>query len=587
MIIDNDTYRKKIAQSALDTSIIVQAGPGSGKTTLLVERLKYIIENRRHSHSGIACITYTNVAKDEIITRLQKENYIQPKELFIGTIHSFLHENLIKPYSHLINRTNQPFRVTTNGFARGLKNEIASILNRSPFKLSEGDFRNFESLGYDENGKPCCYRSRVSAQNASKWKSILHEKGLIDQQDVIYLSYKILNEFEHIKKAFSSRFPNMLIDEYQDVTYFQEKIFESLESTSFFCVGDYNQSIFSFTGAEPKIFNSNKNNKKFKKYDLLNNFRSTRNIVEFSNLKSDLIQNVFNTYTSTDKAVVFFKDIKDFDGAIRMFQQERLKITTNQQYKPYLILTRYNKNLKEIKQIVQDKNNIEGNSFLEKLKKNHYRRYLILKNLLIAIAYKKRHDLNKAMDHISESLSYLMFNSHPAYVSLSEIKYDAFMWKKLHVFVLHFLTNPEIENLNPNNLFETLKTFLLNQSIEVFKLRIGRKLKMLDYDWNGQKRTVSKIKISDLINDIVNEHELSKHQENIYSIHSAKGMEAECVLVIAETTKQIKEWLNHNNTSEEARVGYVAFTRARKLLCIWSPNLKETEFERFDNVQFI
>ncbi|MGY8611493.1 UvrD-helicase domain-containing protein [Bacillus altitudinis] len=89
MIIDNDTYRKKIAQSDINTSIIVQAGPGSGKTTLLVERLKYIIENRRHSHSGIACITYTNVTKDEIIERLQKKNYIQPKELFIGTIHSF------------------------------------------------------------------------------------------------------------------------------------------------------------------------------------------------------------------------------------------------------------------------------------------------------------------------------------------------------------------------------------------------------------------------------------------------------------------------------------------------------------------
>ncbi|GLF82305.1 ATP-dependent helicase [Bacillus safensis] len=584
MIIDNDTYRKKIAQSDINTSIIVQAGPGSGKTTLLVERLKYIIENRRHSHSGIACITYTNVAKDEIIKRLQKENYIQPKELFIGTIHSFLHENLIKPYSHLINRTNQPFRVTTNGFARSFKNEIASILNRSPFKLSEGDLQNFESLGYDKNGDPCCYKGRISAENASKMKNILHEKGFIDQHDLIYLSYKILNEFEHIKKAFSSRFANMLIDEYQDVTYFQEKIFESLESTSFFCVGDYNQSIFSFTGAEPQIFNSKKNNKKFKYYDLLNNFRSTHNIVEFSNLKSNLIQNVVNTYNSTDKAVVFFKDIKDLDGAIRVFHKERVKITTDPQYKPYLILTRYNKNLKEIKQIVQDKNDIEENSFLEKLKKIHYRRYLILKNLLLAIAYKKRHDLNKAMDHISESLSYLVFNSHPAYVSLSEIKYDAFMWKKLNVFVLHFLTNPEIENFNPNNLFETLKTYLANQSIEVFKLRIGRKLKMLDYDWNSQKRMVTKIKVSDLINDIVNE---VNEQENIYSIHSSKGMEAECVFVVAETTKQIKEWLNHNDTSEEARVGYVAFTRARKLLCIWAPNLKETEFEEFDNVQFI
>ncbi|MGJ3664722.1 UvrD-helicase domain-containing protein, partial [Shigella boydii] len=78
----------------------------------------------------------------------------------------------------------------------------------------------------------------------------------IDQQTAIYLTYIILKKYEHIKKAFSLRFPFILMDEYQDVTYYQDKVFSLLTHSSFFCVGDANQSIFSFTGADPFIFTS-------------------------------------------------------------------------------------------------------------------------------------------------------------------------------------------------------------------------------------------------------------------------------------------------------------------------------------------
>ena len=271
---DNDEFRESIARSSITDSIIVQAGPGSGKTKLLIERLKYIIENRPQSFSGIACITYTNAAKDEIIMRLQNEGVQLPNDLFIGTIHSFLLEYVIKPYSYFQHKDGISYKLAPIGFARGYKQEISKLLNRPSHFITESIFRTFESLGRDEKGKPCCYGGKISEEVALAWKKIILGEGYIDQQEVIYLSSYILNRNPHIRNAFSARFPYVLVDEYQDVTFHQEKFFKLIERSSFFYVGDSNQSIYSFTGAMPVIFQSKWENDRCTSYRLSNNFRS-------------------------------------------------------------------------------------------------------------------------------------------------------------------------------------------------------------------------------------------------------------------------------------------------------------------------
>ncbi|MCY8203418.1 MULTISPECIES: UvrD-helicase domain-containing protein [Bacillus] len=586
LLIDNEKYRREIIEQPIENSIVVHAGPGSGKTTLLIQRLKYIIENRKKSYSGIACITYTNAAKDEIISRLQKEQIVPPKEFFIGTIHSFLYENVIKPYSHLLNQ-NEQFKVTPIGFVRGLKREVGEMLNKSQYTITESELAAFESLGHDKDGRPYCFRGQIPPQVAKEWKKMLKQKGYIDQQTAIYVSYEILKNYEHIKKALSLRFPFILMDEYQDVTYYQDKVFSLLTHSSFFCVGDANQSIFSFTGAEPFIFTSKDKDEKFKRYNLINNFRSTSNIVQFTNRKTDIIQNDASKHTFLEEKVLFITNKKEMKEVIEIFQREQAKIKIDEGQIPFLILTRRNKLHKQINQIIKE-SNFEVNPFLDKLKNNHYRRYLILKNLLIAIAFKKSNQLDEAINYISESLSYLFFNTHPAYIKLTDIQYDAFMWKRLNVFTLLYIDSLDITQMTPDKLFVELKEFISETSEKIFERKVNRKLLMLNYDWKGVKRIVKTIKLSELIESLLHEHEHTQKLSNILSIHSAKGMEAECVLVLAETQNELNEWLANNQKSEEARIGYVAFSRARKLLCIWAPSLEaETLAYLQDNVKFI
>jgi DNA helicase-2/ATP-dependent DNA helicase PcrA len=83
----------------------IYAGPGSGKTTWLVSHLENVLEkSKRLGKTGrIACITYTNVAAEELISRLQCN-----KDRFdISTIHSFLYRNIIKPFSYHIEKDDQ------------------------------------------------------------------------------------------------------------------------------------------------------------------------------------------------------------------------------------------------------------------------------------------------------------------------------------------------------------------------------------------------------------------------------------------------------------------------------------------------
>ncbi|MEC0432508.1 3'-5' exonuclease [Bacillus subtilis] len=162
------------------------------------------------------------------------------------------------------------------------------------------------------------------------------------------------------------------------------------------------------------------------------------------------------------------------------------------------------------------------------------------------------------------------------------------MWKKLNVFTILYTDSLDLNQMTPDKLFVELKEFIGETSEKVFERKVNRKLRMLDYDWKGSKRDVKKIKLSELVESLFYENQFTQKLSNIKSIHSAKGMEAECVLVLAETQNELNEWLANNQKSEEARIGYVAFSRARKLLCIWAPSLKAEELEYLqDNVKFI
>lgn len=582
MLIDNEDFRKDIANSPLTDSIVVQAGPGSGKTTLLIERLKYIIQSRNSMLSGIACITYTNSAKDEILDRLEKKEVHLPPELYIGTIHSFLLEYVIKPYSYLVSKTEESYQLLPPGFSRGYYNEIKRLCNINSNYIDKRIYNNFESIGYDENGNPQCFRKEIKQGVAKRWKLILHEKHTIDQQDIIYLSYILLKKFKHIAEALSSRFPQFLVDEYQDVTWHQDQFFSMLEKSTFFCVGDRNQSIFSFTGANPEIFCNKKGKLQF--YELSNNFRSTNHIIEFSNKKTDILQIGSGANASATQKVLMFTSIEKEEDAIELFHRIRLGIDYEKKHKQFMILGRNNKYIQQLQSVLKTEEK-HSSTFLGKLKEIDYRRFEILKNILLAILYKKEGNLEKGLEALDIAFSRLFFNAMPNYIRLEKIKYNRLMWRKLQISLLIFINDLKLDEITINDFFPLLKDFLADTSENTYNIKIKNSIRMLNYDWKNQKNAAKALKVDNLLEQT--EVHVNSIEKSFYTIHDAKGQEAECVLVLAEDNVQLEKWLGNNDDSEEARVGYVAFTRARKLLCIWAPNIKEEGYKgNKENIEF-
>ncbi|MGF7033506.1 superfamily I DNA/RNA helicase [Paenibacillus mucilaginosus] len=563
---DSAELRREIAELPVSESVVVAAGPGSGKTKLLIDRLIYLSQNPIRNNSNIACITYTNAAKDEILHRLQNEDrFSLPQGTFIGTIHSFLNEFLIAPYSYLLSPDGQAYELLPQGFSKAY---VGRVSRAEKFKYKDNVVA-LESIGYDRNGNHICYRSNViTKEEMHSLKYLIHNDHKIDQQDTIYFAYQLLLKFPHLKNALTARFYSVLVDEYQDVTYYQDQIFQLLNKTSMFFVGDPNQSIFSFTGAEPVIFESRLSNPElFKKYTLTHNFRSTDDIIKFNNKKSSFEQIAMGSNKNVQQEVTFLWDKVDIKEAIEAFHEVRLNVEIEKEHVPFLILSRRHDLLTEI-QIKVNGSELEQSPFLKKLKENDYRRYEILKNLLTAL---KVQDVGKSLESIELALSRIIFNKSQNFITLSEIKYDRMLWRKLQVVVFTWLKNLDTESITAEDFLKELKGQLKNYSEKTFGIKIGIKLKCLDYEWTNQKRDSKKVTLKKIMDQIIVDS--TEPESYLSTIHSAKGREATSILVIAKDLKELKSW-HEMNVSEEARVGFVAFTRARRLLCVWCPGLK-------------
>src|SRR5690606_17457640 len=173
-------------------SYVVEAGAGSGKTYSLIQTLRYLIENQgsklETSKQKIICITYTNVAKNEIIKRIEYNELVD-----VFTIHEFLWQS-IKQYQ------------------KQLKIELC--------KLNEARLANDKA-----NGKDSKYYENLSSRignneavfyNDSSFRDF--ENGELHHDDVIDLAKLIFENYSLITSIIFQKFPYIFIDEYQDTS---------------------------------------------------------------------------------------------------------------------------------------------------------------------------------------------------------------------------------------------------------------------------------------------------------------------------------------------------------------------------------
>ncbi len=268
---------------------LVVAGAGSGKTKVLTSRLAYILEQKKAWPNQILCVTFTNKAAKEMRERVIKIIGGKTNSLaWLGTFHS-ISVKFLRRHAEAIGLKSNFTILDTDDQKKLIKNickgENIDAKKISPqFIMSLIDQWKNKGLLPDEVN--LTNKNLFEAQILKVYKiyqNKIKDLNACDFGDLILYCVKIFESNEDIKNIYSNNFKYILVDEYQDTNFIQNKWLNLIinKNKNICCVGDDDQSIYSWRGAEIKNFlGFDKVYPDCKVFRLEQNYRSTKNILD-------------------------------------------------------------------------------------------------------------------------------------------------------------------------------------------------------------------------------------------------------------------------------------------------------------------
>lgn len=267
---------------------IVLAGPGSGKTKTLTITMARLLSEVIKEPRGVACITYNNECSLELESRLVELGITANERVFIGTVHSFALTQIISPYARCIpGLLPANYRIATAEECRAaVEAAYVRVFNdggdphqlwRIAEKKRRQDINRSLPNWLEQNEELSKFIEAYEAE--------LRQNGLIDFDDMPLIAYKMVKDHFWIRRALLSRFPVLLVDEYQDLGHALHELvlllcFEG--GIRLFAVGDADQSIYGFTGANPDLLQGLTFRKNVSTVRLRFNYRSGSKIIRGS-----------------------------------------------------------------------------------------------------------------------------------------------------------------------------------------------------------------------------------------------------------------------------------------------------------------
>ena len=293
-------------------NFVLDAGAGSGKTYTLIKALNHIIKEYGQSlnkrKQSVVCITYTNVAKNEILERIEYNSLIS-----VSTIHDFLWD-CIKPFQ-------KELKIELEFLIQEKLEKVRSELSELSDRAKKGRQKAIErieklSLALDEMSKTV---SKIVYANFPNYK-----EGKFSHDDLIIIGSRIFKKYSIIGKIISDSFPIIFVDEYQDT---QKEIVELLLNNAnvfnyqvigFF--GDKRQQIYSSgIGEITSAF-------KLKTIQKTENYRSSIQVIDVLNkLRSDLTQVQPEKNKRTGEALFFYVHTQANESfSVKSFVEDKL-----------------------------------------------------------------------------------------------------------------------------------------------------------------------------------------------------------------------------------------------------------------------
>ncbi|GAA7262236.1 ATP-dependent helicase [Helicobacter pylori] len=345
------------AAKALKGYNLVIASAGTGKTSTIVGRILYLLDNGIKPEE-ILLLTFTNKASNEMIARVAKYSKSSSK-IEAGTFHAVAYRYLKEHYPNL--SLKQP---------KELKKLLESIVDTKN-ALTDDDKKPYTSQHL--YALYSLYTNALKQEDFSAWLSNKNP------EHTPYAAFyeNILDEFENTKKKHNyidyndllllfkqamlerpSPYKEVLCDEFQDTNPLQESILDAINPPSLFCVGDYDQSIYAFNGADISIIsNFTQKYKNARVFTLTKNYRSSKEILDLANQVIQHNERIYPKNLEVVKSGHFNKPaLLNYNDNIAQCQDIAKRIVMRKNFKEVAVIFRNNASADQLEAALRSHN---------------------------------------------------------------------------------------------------------------------------------------------------------------------------------------------------------------------------------------
>ena len=608
--VTNLNEQQRIAVSETNGPLLVLSGAGTGKTKVLTTRLANLIYKRLAKTNEILAVTFTNKAALEMKQRVEKILNIPVEGMFIGTFHS-IGVRFLRKHSDLVNLKNDFTILDTSDQLRLLK-QVISFLNLDEKRYVPKNFlymidqaKNLGLFPEDINNHE--FEVKTDGKFGMIYKAYqerLKNFNSVDFGDLITLPVKLFKKNPEIQNFYQKKFKYILVDEYQDTNGAQYMLLRLLtgERRNICCVGDEDQSIYGWRGAQLKnILNFDRDFVDAKIIRLEQNYRSTGNILKTaSSLISENEERIGKdlwTSDSNGEPVKILNLENDEAEALYIAREIRNLVENKVKLSDIAILTRASFQFKDIEDRFLKEGIkyrvVGGLRFYERAEiKDALSYFRLLINKSDNLAFERiinipKRGMGKAfiqrLYEFSNEENTSLFESLDRLVDLKDMKNQQLSKSKQFIQIL----NNHSKMLEKDDHSEVAGSLL--EEVGYIEMLQADKTPEADGKLENLKKLVSDIKNRNSIYEFLEEVSLltdilsnsdGLEKISLMTLHSAKGLEFNYVFLpgweegIFPNQRSLDENGN-KGLEEERRLGYVGITRARKNLYISYVNFRK------------
>ncbi len=599
---------------SLDGPVAVYAGAGSGKTRVITYRIAWMLASGIPLNT-IMAVTFTNKAAGEMKERVQSLLSHDIRYSWIGTFHSICLRMLRQSGSNLGISSN--FTVFDDEDSLALIKECMKQLNLDikrfnpkavQHTISDAKINLVQPEDYLKLAGSSFFTEIVSTIFNSYEEGLKRNQGM-DFDDLISKSVLLLQENPKELDRWHQHFSHFLVDEYQDINYAQYMFLKMISSKqgNICVVGDDDQSIYSFRGADPKMMLTfTRDNPSAKMIKLEENYRCSKNILEAAHgvVSKNLTRTEKKLWTKNEPGslIQLLKAQNEKDEAYKIIQIIKDKAHPKKSdFSKFVILYRINAQSRHFEEALINERipyqMIGGYKFYQRKEIKDFLAYLrVLVNPQDRVSFHRiinypRRNIGSVflskIDQIADDLNCSFLEAckkitveHTSTRGKKNLVQFIDMIEEM-IQMLSHVTISEIAELYLE------KTGIVQALFEEHPEEIAREkkenLEELLSAIRQYERDEEEADLAQFLNDIALYSDLDKFDEatekvTLMTFHSAKGLEFPIVFMVGFEEGIFPHYLSSNNTDaieEERRLCYVGITRAKEELFISCANMRE------------